>query len=248
MERTTHGKLFVVGIGPGGKLDRTLRAEQAIASSQVIAGYKRYIKSVQDLTENKEIIATGMTKEIERCRLAIEAALEGKTVSLISSGDPGIYAMAGLALEMIHSHHYQLDVEIIPGVTAASATAALLGAPLMLDFAVISLSDLLVDWPFILRRVEAVASADLVVALYNPRSKKRIKQLEETVEVLLKYRPPTTPVGIGTSVGYDEEQIMITSLGELLSHEIGMSSLVIVGNTETQLMDKWLVNPRGYKI
>ena len=247
MERTC-GKLFVIGIGPGGKLDRTRRAEQAIASSHVIAGYKRYVKAIQDLTENKEIIATGMTKEVERCRLAIEAALQGKTVSLISSGDPGIYAMAGLALEMIHYNNYQVDVEIIPGVTAASATAALLGAPLMLDFAVISLSDLLVEWPYILRRVEAVASADLVVALYNPRSKKRVKQLEETVEILLNYRPPTTPVGIGTSVGYEDEHITLTTLGDLLSHDIGMSSLVIVGNTETQLMGKWLVNPRGYKV
>ncbi len=238
----------MVGIGPGGPLDRTFRAQAAIEASEVIAGYKRYVKAVDDLIGDKTIIATGMTKEVDRCRQAIEAATEGKVVALISSGDAGIYGMAGLALEMIHAEKYDIEVEIIPGVTAASAAAARLGAPLMLDFAIISLSDLLVEWELIRKRLQAVAQADLVVALYNPRSRKRIKQLDETVEIFLEHRPPETPVGIGTDMANKDEHIIITTLGELLQYDISMLSIVIIGNTETQRMGKWLVNPRGYQI
>jgi precorrin-3B C17-methyltransferase len=238
----------VVGIGPGNPLDRTFRAQAAIEASEVVAGYKRYVKSIADLIGDQEIIATGMTKEVDRCQQAIKAASEGKVVALISSGDAGIYGMAGLALEMIHAEQHDIDIEIIPGVTAASATAASLGAPLMLDFAIISLSDLLVEWEVIRNRIQAVAKADLVVALYNPRSRKRIKQLDETVEIFLEHRPSKTPVGIGTNVGNEKEHLVITTLGELLQHEIGMRSLVIIGNTESQVLGKWLINPRGYQL
>jgi precorrin-3B C17-methyltransferase len=238
----------VVGIGPGGHLDRTFRAQAAIEASEVIAGYKRYVEAVADLIGDKEVITTGMTKEVDRCQQAIKAASEGKVVALISSGDAGIYGMAGLALEIIHAEHHDIEVEIIPGVTVASAAAASLGAPLMLDFAIISLSDLLVKWEVIRNRLQAVAKADLVVALYNPRSRKRIKQLDETVEIFLEHRSPATPVGIGTDVGTQEEHLIITTLGELLQHEIGMRSLVIIGNSESKMLGKWLVNPRGYQI
>jgi len=238
----------VVGIGPGGHLDRTFRAQAAIEASEVIAGYKRYVEAVADLIGDKEVITTGMTKEVDRCQQAIKAASEGKVVALISSGDAGIYGMAGLALEIIHAEHHDLEVEIIPGVTVASAAAASMGAPLMLDFAIISLSDLLVKWEVIRNRLQAVAKADLVVALYNPRSRKRIKQLDETVAIFLEHRSPETPVGIGTDVGSQEEHLVITTLGELLQHEIGMRSLVIIGNSESKILGKWLVNPRGYQI
>lgn len=238
----------MVGIGPGGQLDRTFRAQSAIEASEVIAGYKRYIKAVDDLIGDKTIITTGMTKEVERCQQAIKAASEGKVVALISSGDAGIYGMAGLALEMIQAEQYDIEVEIIPGVTAASAAAACLGAPLMLDFAIISLSDLLVEWAVIRQRIQAVAEADLVVAFYNPRSRKRIKQLDEAIDIFLEHRSPATPVGIGTDIGSQQEHLVITTLGELLQHEIGMRSLVIIGNSESKVLGKWLVNPRGYQI
>jgi precorrin-3B C17-methyltransferase len=238
----------VVGIGPGGQLDRTFRAQSAIEASEVIAGYKRYIKAVDDLIGDKTIIATGMTKEVDRCQQAIKAASEGKVVALISSGDAGIYGMAGLTLEMIQAEQYEIEVEVIPGVTAASAAAARLGAPLMLDFAIISLSDLLVEWAVIRQRIQAVAKADLVVAFYNPRSRKRIKQLDEAIDILLEHRSPATLVGIGTDIGSQQEHLVITTLGELLQHEIGMRSLVIIGNSESKVLGKWLVNPRGYQI
>ena len=171
------GKLYVVGIGPGGRQHRTLRAIEAIAESRTVVGYTPYLEAIADLTGGKELVASGMTHEVERCRQALHRAAAGEVVALISSGDAGIYGMAGLALELAEAENLHVPLEIIPGVTAASAAAAALGAPLMLDFAVISLSDLLVSWEVIRRRLEAVAAADLVVALYNPRSKKRVRQL-----------------------------------------------------------------------
>jgi len=149
-----------------------------------------------------------MTKEIERCKRAIELTIQGNTVALVSSGDAGIYGMAGLILELVHNDKLDVDVEIVPGVTASSAAGARLGAPLMLDYACISLSDLLVPWETIIKRLECVASADLVVALYNPRSKKRIKQLDEAADIFCKHHPLSTPVGIATSVGTEDENII----------------------------------------
>ena len=201
MQKEKVGKLFVVGIGPGGHLDRSRRAADAIATSDCVVGYTRYMKLVSDLTAGKELIATGMTQEAERCRLALARAREGKTVALISSGDPGIYGMAGLVLELAASEGIAVPIEIVPGITAASALAARLGAPLMCDFAVLSMSDLLVPWEQIRRRLEAVAAADLVVAIYNPRSQKRTRQLAEAAAIFRRHRPGTTPVGVGTDMG-----------------------------------------------
>ncbi|MFN2343885.1 MAG: precorrin-3B C(17)-methyltransferase, partial [Desulfonatronovibrio sp.] len=180
---SSEGRLIVVGIGPGNPLDRTIRAEKAIKESDAVAGYHRYIELVQDLIINQKIISSGMTQERQRCALAIETALEGKTVSLISSGDSGIYGMAGLALEMTREMNIDLTVEIVPGVSAAQAGAAALGAPLMLDFACVSLSDLLVSWEEIESRLKALAQADMVTVLYNPKSKKRTWQIEKTVDI-----------------------------------------------------------------
>ncbi len=187
------GKIYVVGIGPGGRGHRTCRAVEAIAESRVVAGYHPYLELVADLTAGKELIASGMTHEVQRCRQALQRAAQGEVVSLLSSGDPGIYGMAGLALEIRHAEGFDVAVEIVPGVTAASAAAAALGAPLMLDFAAISLSDLLVPWETIRQRLAAVAAADLVVALYNPRSAKRVRQLEEAVAIFRGSRPGETP-------------------------------------------------------
>ncbi len=229
-------------------MDRTRRAERAIAASSVVAGYNAYLERIQDLTAGKELIASGMTKEKERCRRALQAAVAGKVVSLVSSGDPGIYGMAGLALEMAAAENLRVPIEIIPGVTAAGAAAAGFGAPLMTDFACISLSDLLVPWEVIHQRLEAVAASDLVVALYNPRSRKRVRQLEEAAAIFRKHRTPTTPVGIGTAIGSDQETLISTDLGHFLEEEINMRSIVIIGNTTSRMIGQWFVTPRGYSI
>ncbi len=247
-EDSAPGKLFVVGIGPGGPLDRTHRAERAIADSDVVAGYTRYLDLIADLTTGKELISSGMTKERERCRAAIEKAKEGRTVALISSGDAGIYGMAGLAVEMAVADGNPVPIEIVPGITAAGATAARLGAPLMLDFACISLSDLLVPWETIRHRLNAVAAADLVVALYNPRSKKRTGQLEEAAEIFLSNRDGKTPVGIGTAVGCPDERIIVATLDNFLHLDINMRSIVVIGNRSSKIIGGFFVTPRGYKV
>jgi precorrin-3B C17-methyltransferase len=242
------GRLFVVGIGPGGPLDRTRRAVEAIAGSDCIVGYTRYVELISDLTAEKELIATGMTREMERCRLALARAREGKTVALVSSGDPGVYGMAGLVLELAASEGIAVPIEIVPGVTAASALAARLGAPLVCDFAVLSLSDLLVTWEQIRQRLEAVAAADFVVAIYNPRSRKRTRQLTEAAAIFRRYRPGTTPVGVGTALGSPEEAILLSDLDHFLELSIAMRSVVIVGNRSTKRIAEWLVTPRGYGV
>lgn len=200
------------------------------------------------LTAGKELIASGMTREIERCRKALARAAEGAVVALVSSGDAGIYGMAGLALEMNEAEGFGVPIEVVPGVTAAGAAAAALGAPLMLDFAAVSLSDLLIPWETIRRRLRAIAEADLVVALYNPRSKTRVRQLEEAVEILLSARPPETPAGVVTDAGRAGETVVITDLGHLLEASIGMRSLVIVGNSATKVVGGRMVTARGYEL
>jgi len=242
------GKLYVVGIGPGGPEDRTRRAEKAITESNVVAGYKMYLDLIKDLTEGKEIISSGMTREVERCRAALESAAQGNVVALVSSGDAGIYGMAGLALELNHALEFHVPIETIPGVTSATAAAARIGSPLMLDFAVISLSDLLLSWETIRKRIEAVAGADLVIALYNPKSKKRTLHLKEAVAILLNCRPGSTPVGIVTDAGRPGEKIVLASLDKLLEADINMTSIIIVGNSTSKIIDGKFITPRGYQI
>lgn len=246
--RARPGRLFVVGIGPGGPPDRTRRAEEAIAASDCVVGYTRYMELVADITAGKELIATGMTREAERCRTALARAAKGRTVSLVSSGDPGVYGMAGLVLEIAAAEGATVTIEIIPGVTAANALAARLGAPLMCDFAALSLSDLLVPWETIRARLEAVAAADLVVAIYNPRSQKRTRQLAEAAKIFRRHRPGTTPVGVGTAVGSPEERIHLSDLDHFLELPIAMRSVVIVGNRSSRRIAGWFVTPRGYEI
>lgn len=203
---------------------------------------------IADLCEGKEIIVTGMTQEVARCRAALERAAAGATVALISSGDPGVYGMAGLALEMEAAHHYGVTIEIIPGVSAANAAAARLGAPLMLDHACVSLSDIMVPWATIRERLEAVAAADLVVALYNPYSSKRQTQLGETVAILRAQRPSTTPVGIVRAASTDEESVILTDLARCLDHPVDMRTVVIVGSRSSRVLDgRWFVTLRGYQ-
>ncbi|MDD5167249.1 MAG: precorrin-3B C(17)-methyltransferase [Syntrophales bacterium] len=238
----------MVGIGPGNPLDRTRRAEAAICESSVIVGYKPYVASIHDLTAGKELLVSGMRQEVERCRTALSRASGGESVALISSGDAGVYGMAGLVMEMAVQEGIHVPVEIIPGITSANAAAARLGAPLMLDYAVVSLSDLLVPWETIRMRIEWIAEADLVVALYNTRSRKRTKQLEETAAILRRFRPGATPVGIATAVSRDEEVIVLTDLDNFLDFEITMQSIVIIGNQSSKKLGGWFVTPRGYRI
>lgn len=214
----------------------------------MVAGYTKYIELVEDLTKGKEIISTGMTKEVDRVRAAITRAAKGAKVALISSGDAGIYGMAGLAIELASSMGINLDIETVPGVSAASSAGAKLGAPLALDFATISLSDLLVPWDTIKKRLEAVAEADMVVALYNPKSKKRVSQLEEAAEIFRKYRPDSTPVGVCDSISLNGERIVITTLDKFLNEEIAMRTTVIIGASSSKIINGRFVSPRGYNV
>jgi len=211
-----------------------------------VVGYAPYVEALGDLLGRQKVVTSGMMQEAERCRAALEQARAGQVVALISSGDAGVYGMAGLAMEMAAAEGFAVDMEVIPGITAANSAAALMGAPLMLDSASISLSDLLVPWEMIVKRLEAVAAADLVVALYNPRSRKRVMQLEEATRIFRLHRPGTTPVGIATAVGSEEEQLVLTDLDHLLQQEVGMRSVVVVGNSSTRMIDGRMVTPRGY--
>ena len=229
-------------------LDRTHRAEAAIRASSVVVGYKHYLNHIADLTEGKELLSSGMRQEVDRCRVALDRAQAGATVAFVSSGDAGVYGMAGLAIEMAAAHGMNSPIEIVPGVSAANSAAARLGAPLMLDYACVSLSDLLMPWETIRRRIEALAGADMVVALYNPKSTKRIHQIEEVAAIFRQHRSGNTPVGIATAVGAADEHFLISDLDRFLGEEITMKSIVIVGNSSSKILDGWFVTPRGYKV
>lgn len=214
----------------------------------MVVGYRPYLELISDLTEGKELLSSGMRKETERCREALSRAAAGATVALVSSGDPGVYGMAGLALELAAADGIDVGIEIVPGISAAGAAAALLGAPLMLDYACISLSDLLVPWEGIRRRLEAVAAADLVVALYNPKSTKRVDQIAQAAAIFREHRPAATPVGICTAVGTGEERVELADLATFLDRGITMRSIVIVGNSTTRVIRGRMVTPRGYRV
>ncbi len=238
----------MVGIGPGGPAHRTLLAVEAIRRSELIVGYTPYVESIRDLLTEQETFTSGMRQEVDRARHALQQAAAGRVVSLVSSGDAGIYGMAGLALELAEADGIDVEIEIIPGVSAANAAAAAVGAPLMLDFATISLSDLLVSWDSIRSRLEALAGADMVTVLYNPRSRKRVRHLTDAVEIFLDVRPGSTPCAVVTSAGTDEQHIVLTDLAGVLACEIGMKSVVILGNSATRMIGGRMVTARGYTI
>lgn len=240
------GQIFVLGIGPGTKENMTFRAAEALKKSDVVIGYSKYIELVQDFLQGKEIISSSMRQEQERCRRTIELAEEGHFVSLISSGDSGIYGMAGILLQTAYEKKSDISIEIIPGVTSASAAAALLGAPLMHDFAVISLSDLLTPWEKIEKRIELSAQGDFVICIYNPKSKKRVDYIERAGELILKYRSSDTPVGIVRNAGRPGECVTICSLEKMKEQEIDMFSIVIIGNSQSYIEKGKMITPRGY--
>lgn len=246
------GKLYIVGVGPGHHDHMTFRAKQAIEESDTIVGYETYVNLVEDLIEGKDVYRYAMTQEVERAHQCIDLAKSGKIVSLVSSGDPGIYGMAGLIYEMLAESDWDpksdLKVEIIPGVSALNSCASIIGSPLMTDFAVLSMSDLLVPWEIIIKRVEAAAQGDFVIVIYNPSSKKRIHQLQDTRKILLKYRKPTTPVAIIKGAFRNSQSVVLTDLENLENHsdKLGMISTVIIGNSSTYNYKDLMINPRGY--
>ncbi len=247
------GKLYIVGVGPGHHDHMTFRAKEVITESDTIVGYETYVNLVQDLIEGKDVYRYAMTQEVERAHQCIDLAKEGKIVSLVSSGDPGIYGMAGLIYETLAESGWEpkngLPVEIIPGISALSSCSSIIGSPLMTDFAVLSMSDLLVPWEIIVKRVEAAAQGDFVIVIYNPSSKKRIHQLQDTRRILLKYRKPTTPVAIVKGAFRESQTVVITDLENLEKHadKLGMITTVIVGNSSTYNYKDLMINPRGYK-
>lgn len=244
--------MYVVGVGPGSHDHMTYRAKLVIDESEVIIGYDTYISLVEDLIAAKEVYRYAMTQEVERANQAIDFAEKGKIVSLVSSGDPGIYGMIGLIYEILAEKGWDKEggiyVECVPGVSSLNSCAALVGSPLMTDFAVVSMSDLLVPWDIIVKRVEAAAMGDYVTVIYNPASKKRVHQLRDTREIFLKYRKPDTPVAIVKGAYRESQQVAITTLDKLLEHQemLGMITTVIVGNSSTFNYKGMMINPRGY--
>ncbi|AAY79814.1 precorrin-3B C(17)-methyltransferase [Sulfolobus acidocaldarius] len=240
------GKLYIVGVGPGSPEMRTIRAVQAIKESNVIVAYTTYADLVKDLTDGKEVITARMKEEIYRARTALEKAMEGNVVSLISSGDPQVYGMAGITLEMMYKNKIQVDFEVIPGVTAGLAAASRLGSPLSMDFASISLSDLLVPAEDILFRVRKAAEADFVIVLYNPINK---PLLEKAMKIISEYRKPETPVGIVKGAYRESEEVFTTTLSNWREYEdkINMITTVVVGNSRSYLWGNRILTPRGYE-
>ena len=237
-------KLYVIGIGPGGREHMTIKAIEAIEDSQAIVGYTPYIDYLEDLVEGKELFSTGMKGEIKRCEKAIDLVKEGKTTSIVSTGDAGLYGMAGPILELAGD----IEVEVVPGVTAAFSAAAELGAPVMHDYASISLSDLMTPWEVILKRVEHAARADFILAIYNPRSKGRKDHLSESIDIVLKFRDPKTPVGIVKNSGREGRDVSMTTLDSIDYEKIDMLTVLLVGNTQTYVENGKMITPRGYNI
>lgn len=240
------GKIFVVGIGPGNMQDISIRAYNVLKNVDIIAGYTTYINLVKNEFSEKEFYSSGMKKEIERCQEVLELAKIGKNVALISSGDSGIYGMAGIMLEVALNDDNGIEVEVIPGITSTVAGAALVGAPLMHDQAIISLSDLLTDWEVIKKRIECASQGDFVISLYNPKSKTRVDQIVEARDIMLKHKKSTTPVALLRHIGRTDENYTLTTLGEFLNYDIDMFTIVTIGNSNTYIKDGKMITPRGY--
>ena len=239
-------RVYVVGIGPGAGKQMTLEAEAVLASCDLIVGYTVYVDLVKEQYPEKEFLTTPMRQESQRCRMALEEAEKGRNVAMICSGDAGVYGMAGLMYE-IGEEFPQVEIEIVPGITAASGGAAVLGAPLIHDFAVISLSDLLTPWEKIEKRLKAAAMADFVICIYNPSSRKRHDYLQRACDYMLEYKREDTVCGIVRNIGREGESSELLTLKELRDKQVDMFTTVFVGNEETKVIDGRMVTPRGYK-
>lgn len=239
-------KLYVVGIGPGAYEKMTIEAVEALNKSDVIIGYTVYVDLVREHFPGKEFMTTPMKKEVDRCILAFEEAGKGRTVSMICSGDAGVYGMSGLMYEVGVSYP-QVELVIIPGVTAATGGAAVLGAPLIHDFCLISLSDLLTPWEKIEARLLGASQADFVICLYNPSSKKRHDYLEKACQLMMRYKDSDTVCGIVGNIGREGEKMKVMTLKELIETEVDMFTTVFVGNSQTRNINGKMVTPRGYR-
>lgn len=251
IEKTNKlGIIEIVGIGPGSLEQLTEQAREALLGANVIVGYKTYTDLIHPLVQEKKIISTGMRQEVARCEKAIALALEGNTVAVISSGDPGIYGMAGLIFELLRASYKDalpdIEIRVIPGISALNGCAALLGAPLMHDFAAISLSDHLTPWDVIEKRIRAATQSDFIIILYNPRSTGRPDYAERAARIIASYRDPETPVGIVQSAGRVREAVITTTLKDMTRHHIDMQSTVIIGNSSSFIWHHWMITPRGY--
>ena len=239
-------KIYVTGLGPGAADQMTIRAKKVLDKCPVIIGYTVYIDLIREEFPDKTFLSTPMRKEADRCRMAFEEAQKGRDVAMVCSGDSGIYGMAGLICE-IGKDYPDVGIEIVPGITAASGGAAVLGAPLMHDFAVISLSDLLTPWDKIEKRIRAAAEADFVLCIYNPSSKKRADYLRKACGMILEYRKPETVCGIVRNIGREGESYEILSLERLKDTPVDMFTTVFIGNSNTMELNGRMVTPRGYK-
>lgn len=239
-------KIYVIGIGPGEYEQMTMRAVNALNNCDVIVGYTVYVDLVKEHFSGKEFLTTPMKKEVDRCVLAFEEAKKGKTVAMICSGDAGVYGMSGLMLE-IGEDYPGIEVEVIPGVTAATGGAAVLGAPLIHDFALISLSDLLTPWEKIEKRLVLASEADFVICLYNPSSKKRHDYLQKACDLMMKHKSPQTVCGIVMNIGRDGQEMKVMTLQELRDTQVDMFTTVFIGNSQTKEIGGKMVTPRGYK-
>ena len=240
--------IYVIGIGPGSKEMMTIEAIEAMKNSEVIVGYKTYINLITEFIKDKEVVQNGMRQEIDRCKQAVEIAKEGKNVAVISSGDAGIYGMAGLILELVTQEEQDIKVKVVPGVTASIGAAAILGAPIMHDFCHISLSDLMTPWEVIEKRLRLAAEADFVICLYNPRSKGRSEHLAKAFEIMGEFKDGSAPVGIVKDVGREKEEKFICTFEAMDFERVDMTTMVIIGNKATYIHDDLIITPRGYEV
>ncbi len=240
-------KLYVIGLGPGNIEKMTIEAHSALEEAHIIIGYSVYIELIKKYFENKEFISGAMKKEVQRCELAINMANEGNIVAMVCSGDSGVYGMAGLILELAKDYD-DLEIKIIPGISSALAGAALIGAPLMHDFAIISLSDLLTPWEKISLRLELASKGDFVISIYNPSSKNRSDYLQKACDIMLKYKSKDTPCAIVNKIAREGENYQIMDLEALRNAKADMFSTIFIGNSQTKIINNKIVTPRGYKI
>lgn len=238
-------KVTVIGLGPGGGADLTGRARAALEGCDLIVGYTAYIELVRPDFPEKEVLSTGMRREVDRCRAAVEAALTGRDVAVVCSGDSGVYGMAGLIYEVAQEYD-PIDIEVVPGITAACGGAAVLGAPLTHDFAVVSLSDLLTPWEKIEKRLTAAAQADFVICLYNPSSRNRPDYLQRACDILLRDKDPNTVCGTVRNIGREGEEGKLLTLAQLRDTQVDMFTTVFIGNSQTKVLGGKMVTPRGY--
>ena len=241
-------EIMIVGIGPGDNASMTREGEEALQQADTIIGYKVYLDLIQEKYGHKEMMWTPMKREIERCRLCFEEAKKGKKVAMVCSGDAGIYGMASIMYELLEEYREDFRLRVIPGITAATSGAAVLGAPLNHDFAVISLSDLLTPWEKIEKRLRAAAEGDFAIAIYNPSSKKRWDYLKRACDILLETLPESRPCGFVKNIGREGTEKVVCTLGELRNMEVDMFTTVFIGNSQSKVIEGNLVTPRGYKV